>query len=199
MARNPFESIALPRGARTPTKPTQALSEDDVVLILSLPNTLTPVGKRDHAILSLLFGAGLRRSEVVELWHEDVVQDYTCWKIRIEGKTGYRETSLAPWVAESLLRHMEENPIKAGPVFNISGSGVWLVFKRYLKQAGIFGRYSPHSARATAITALLDRGHTHRDVQRFSGHSSVAMVELYDRRKNDVTKNPGLRLVYGSK
>lgn len=58
--------------------------------------------------------------------------------------------------------------------------GSWV---RALTRAGLDPRhYTPHSARATAITKLLADGVPHREVQEFSRHSSVRMVERYDKR-----------------
>ena len=53
-----------------------------------------------------------------------------------------------------------------------------------------------HSARATAITRLLAEGIPHREVQEFSRHASIQMVELYDKRRIGVDKNPGRGLDY---
>ncbi len=55
---------------------------------------------------------------------------------------------------------------------------------------------SPHSARATAITKLLDSGFSHRDVQEFSRHASVQMVEIYDKRRLQVDESPAKKLEF---
>ena len=65
-------------------------------------------------------------------------------------------------------------------------------FKRFCVEAGINGRVSPHFARATAITHLLaTKKLTHRQVQQFSRHKSVAMVEIYDKLLNDIEEFAG--------
>jgi integrase len=84
------------------------------------------------------------------------------------------------------------NPVSAP----ISTHGIYELFKRYCKQAGIKEFVSPHSARATAITRLLSRGIPHREVQEFSRHSSIQMVELYDKRRLGVEDSPGRGLDY---
>jgi integrase len=66
----------------------------------------------------------------------------------------------------------------------------------YCKAAGSTEFVSPHSARATAITKLLADGLPHRLVQEFSRHSSIQMVELYDKRRVGVEDNPGAKLKF---
>jgi integrase len=62
------------------------------------------------------------------------------------------------------------------------------------------GRYAtPHSARATAITKLLADGIPHREVQEFSRHSSIQMVEWYDKRRFSVEQSPAKELSYEPK
>jgi integrase len=55
---------------------------------------------------------------------------------------------------------------------------------------------TPHSARATAITRLLEQGFSHREVQEFSRHSSVLMVEKYDKRRFSLDESPGKKIFY---
>jgi integrase len=55
---------------------------------------------------------------------------------------------------------------------------------------------TPHSARATAITKLLTDGIPHREVQAFSRHASIQMVEHYDKRRFDVERSPAKGLEF---
>ena len=78
----------------------------------------------------------------------------------------------------------------------LSCSGLYKLFKGYCMRAGA-GRFAtPHSARATAITKLLSDGLNHREVQEFSRHASVQMVEVYDKRRLGVDQNPAKTLKY---
>jgi integrase len=77
----------------------------------------------------------------------------------------------------------------------ISPDGIYQLFKRYCAAVGA-EHASPHSARATAITKLLADGVSFREVQEFSRHSSVQMVEVYDKRRIAVDENPGRTLDY---
>ena len=63
-------------------------------------------------------------------------------------------------------------------------------------RAGAGNFVSPHSARATAITKLLSDGFSHREVQEFSRHASIQMVEVYDKRRISIDDNPASDLDY---
>ena len=78
----------------------------------------------------------------------------------------------------------------------ISDTGVYLLFKHYCQVVGAGTHATPHSARATAITKLLADGIPHRQVQEFSRHASIQMVEWYDKRRFSVDENAGVGLEY---
>jgi len=79
----------------------------------------------------------------------------------------------------------------------MSDTGLYLLFKQYCMAAGAGSFATPHSARATAITKLLADGIPHREVQEFSRHSSIQMVEWYDKRRFDVEQSPAKGLTFG--
>jgi integrase len=81
----------------------------------------------------------------------------------------------------------------------MSDTGLYLLFKQYCMAAGAGMHATPHSARATAITKLLADGIPHREVQEFSRHSSIQMVEWYDKRRFSVEESPAKELSYGPK
>lgn len=198
---NPFRPpfTTLPRGSKKPKTPTQALTREEVALMLFLPDKETTIGVRDYCILSLLFGAGLRLGELLSLSFKDVIEDYAFTKIRLYNtKTAsFEEISLAPWVAKSISEWQKVSGLPVdSPVIPLGRTTVQGVFKRYLRQANIYGRYSPRSARATAITELLKMGFPHWEVQAFSRHSSPWMVARYDKRRRSLSDNPGLKLNY---
>ncbi len=63
------------------------------------------------------------------------------------------------------------------------------MFKRRLRDAGLPLQCSPHSARVTTITDLLEQGVPLEDVQRLAGHSDPRTTRLYDRRDKKITRN----------
>ena len=78
----------------------------------------------------------------------------------------------------------------------ISDTGVYLLFKHYCQVVGAGTHAPPTCARATAITKLLADGIPHRQVQEFSRHASIQMVEWYDKRRFSVDENVGVGLEY---
>lgn len=197
---NPWNNpaVRLPRGSSKPSKPTEAMSEEDAALLLSLPDRSTPRGKRDYALMSLLFGVGLRRSEVLHLRCEDIIQDYTYTKLRLyDTKTAsMEEVSIAPWVVEALNDWLDVAEDTAGSVFDMSPTGLWKIFKGYCKKANLKGRFSPHSARCTAINILSNKGVGIAAIQIFSRHASVGSVDRYLRKWQHLEMNPGLQLTF---
>jgi len=150
-------------------------------------------GARDAAMLALLYGAGLRRSEVVKLDLGDY--DPQAGEIRIRRGKGRRDrighcaggsrAALANW-----LRHRGDEP---GPLFvrvtqggnvvqrRLSDDAVWHVVKKRSREAGVRS-FSPHSLRRTFITHLLEAGADVGVAQRMAGHANVQTTLRYDRR-----------------
>jgi hypothetical protein len=185
--------------------------------ILALPDTRTLKGLRDLAVLSALFGGALRRGEAAALRLGDVrnTRHGTVYlNLRSTKARRDAEQALPRWAAEPIVKlaaamaragakdsdflftsftgQAGKTPAKGG----VSSSGIYDLFKRYCAQAGAGKTVSPHSARATAITRLLAEGIPHREVQEFSRHKSVQMVELYDKRRIGVDENAAKDLEY---
>ncbi len=217
--RNPFdpERIGKIASSAGQKRPTEMIPFDKVQEIVNSPDTQTPKGIRDRAILALLFGGGLRRSEVVKLRIGDIKHTqknipYLHLRATKAGKDAYQ--SLPDWAISHLQALIDIRLAeKAQPqdflfisyrgkggntptIHPLSDNGLYRLFKSYCKIAGVKDRVSPHSARATAITRLLEHGIPHRDVQEFSRHSSVQMVEVYDKRRAGIEQNPARKLDY---
>lgn len=216
--RNPFdpERVPPPPRASGRKRPTEMVSFEKVRAVLEAPPAHTTRGVRDRAILGLLFGAGLRRSEVSRLRLADVRKTPKgTWFLSLRAtKSGKDSTQALPkWAGEQLSVHLRERKRQgarpsdfvfigfrgrggAVPGDRISDSGIYKLFKHYCRAAGAGEFLTPHSARATAITKLLSDGVSHREVQEFSRHASVQMVELYDKRRLDIEDNPAKGLEY---
>lgn len=216
---NPFEADKVPPPPKDAgrKRPTEMIDFALVMEVIESPKLDTPKGVRDSAILAVLFGGGLRRSELVSLRVGDVRRTpagTTFLYLRHTKARRDAEQALPAWAAEKLwnlvAQRKTEGAAEADYVFvgytgragmkathkQMSDTGVYLLFKQYCMAAGAGVFVTPHSARATAITKLLSDGVSHREVQEFSRHSSIQMVEWYDKRRFDIEKNPAKDLGY---
>jgi site-specific recombinase XerD len=222
ISENPFEADKVPPPPKDAgrKRPTQMIDFELVTEIISMPDTTTPKGRRDRAILAVLFGGGIRRSELVALRLGDVRKTpsgTTFLYLRHTKAKRDAEQALPDWAAEALWELVKERKSdkasegdylfvsftgRAGQRSTnkpISDTGVYLLFKQYCMAAGAGQFATPHSARATAITKLLSDGIPHREVQEFSRHASIQMVEWYDKRRFDVEQSPARGLSYTKK
>lgn len=218
---NPFDvdRISPPPKEAGKKRPTEMIPYEYIEAILEQPDQEDPRYARDRGVLALLFGAGLRRSEIVSLRIADYrrTQKGTPFVYLRSTKAGTdAEQALPHWAAkilDELLSQRLSQSAQAGDYLFVSyrgkggrhpgtqalsSHGVYHLFRKYCTQADIPVFATPHSARATAITKLLDDGISHRDVQQFSRHASVQMVELYDKRRRFVDENPAIDLAFGA-
>ncbi|QPK63148.1 site-specific tyrosine recombinase XerD [Methylomonas sp. LL1] len=167
-----------------------SLSETEVELLLQAPETVHALGFRDRTMLELLYAAGLRVSELVEINFQQVNFRQGC--IRIVGK-GEKER-LVP-VGEEAMVWLER--YLTGPRQDILGNrqsnflfvtargscmtrqSFWHIIKRYAKQAGINAHLSPHTLRHAFATHLLNHGADLRVVQLLLGHSDLSTTQIY--------------------
>lgn len=215
---NPFAdgALELPSDKEGLKRPTEMIPLDKVKDLLNAPGSLGVKGKRDRALLALLFGGGLRRSEVVVLRIADVKKTdkgTTYLALRNTKSKRDEKQGLPDWAVNSLELYLEArlaegatpfnhifvqyrgDPPKPGPRFY--DKTLYRLFKKYCDQVGLDpAQYSPHSARASAITKLLVDGFSYRDVQSFSRHASAAMVEVYDKRQRDIDDSLAKKIDY---
>ena len=222
IAMNPFDVDRVPPPSKDAgrKRPTEMVPFELVMRVVNEADPSTPKGLRDRAILAALFGGGLRRSEVVNLRVGDVrrsAKGTTYLYLRTTKAKRDAQQALPRWAAEvvqSLVAQRQAERAREADYLcvsytgkggntptphPVSASGVYKLFKSYCARVGA-GRFcTPHSARATAITRLLDAGIPHREVQEFSRHSSIQMVELYDKRRIGVDDNAAKDLTYEKK
>ncbi|MGE3966500.1 MAG: tyrosine-type recombinase/integrase, partial [Planctomycetota bacterium] len=185
VARNPAEDLVLPKTwARLPI----VLSTKQVFALLEAPSpatTKTPL--RDRAILELLYGCGLRVSELCDLELRDVrsVDGF----LRCRGKG--RKQRLVPIGAKAvaalgayLERERPRNPGQDFALLSIRGRrlGRELIFRllrKYAGLAGLAGSVSPHTLRHSYATHLLEGGAGLREVQELLGHADIRTTEIY--------------------
>jgi integrase/recombinase XerD len=169
----------------------RAPAVDDVRLLLEAPAADTALGRRDRALLELLYGAGLRVSELVALRAPNLDLDANC--VRLVGK-GDRER-VVPLGRPARARLDEylrlARPVLLGrarprPEIFISRRGgrlsrqmVWKLLKKHLRAASLDAEVSPHSLRHAFATHLLDGGADLRAVQAMLGHADIATTQIY--------------------
>jgi len=188
LAANPAEGL---RGPRQDKKLPHFLAREALSKLLEAPPPDDPLGVRDRAILETLYSAGLRVSELTGLDLADLDLDAGVATVRGKGKKERLAffgkpalQALQEWLAARLLILAgKKNPVDA--VFlNKNGSrltsrSVGRLLEKYLAQAGLDPRASPHSLRHSFATHLLDEGADIRSVQELLGHRSLGTTQIY--------------------
>lgn len=221
VAHNPFKGLKATLGkSRTGEKrPTEIVDSNDALTLLNSPSPLTRDGIRDRAFLALLFGGGLRLSEAVGLRvgdvREAVVGTETGAELLLRAtKSGHTQTQALPkWAADrvfQLVRQRRKNGAADDDfllclyqrdriVAPILPRTARELFKRLGRAVGLPATITPHSARATAATRLIERGLDYRSVAEFLRHSGIAMVGVYDKRAFGGRNSPAQLLDYEPK
>lgn len=165
-----------------------------------------PAGARDAALLAVLYGGGLRRSEAVALDVSDFDPETGMLTIRAakgrRDRTAYATngaaTALQDWLAE---RGPEPGPLfvpvnKGGrlTVTTMSGQAVRTILRKRAGQAGVAG-LSPHDLRRSFVSHLLDAGADITTVSKMAGHASVTTTARYDRR-GEAAKRKAAQLLF---
>ena len=183
---NPFKSVTLPKAAK---KLPMFLTETQVEKLLDAPRQRqaegAPAGvcQRDSLMLELLYGGGLRISELCNLRWAAV--DWERGVLRIFGKG--RKERLCPIgpVALDKLRDFKKVSSEGEFVFKARDGGAFgttqaeLLFKTYLKIAGLPADLTPHKLRHTFATHLVSHGANLRAVQELLGHKDLATTQIY--------------------
>jgi integrase len=160
--------------------------------LLEAPDKQYTKGKRDHAILALLLGCGLRRAELIGLKPAHLQQRDDHWAIiDLFGKGGHVRTVPVPdWVKAALDEWLNAARIDAGLIFRcvthsgtVWGSGisekvVWWVVRQCAKKVAI-DRVAPHDLRRTCARLCHSAGGELEQIQFLLGHRSVETTERY--------------------
>jgi site-specific recombinase XerD len=157
-----------------------------------LPNANTMKGKRDRAILAVLLGCGLRRSELIDLTFDHIQRREDHWAIvDLIGKAAHVRTVPMPdWVKETLDDWLLAARIKHGRLFRcvcrkgavwgteVTEKVVWHVVKEYVGRLGI-SKLAPHDLRRSCARFCHDSGGELEQIQFLLGHVSVQTTEKY--------------------
>jgi integrase/recombinase XerD len=187
LAASPADDL---RAARPWPSLPKYLSVEDVDALLSGPDTGTPAGVRDKAMLELLYATGLRVSELVGLQAADV--NLSAGYLACTGKGDKQRVvpvgdQAADWIrrylsgARSALVRGRSTPRlfvnqRGGPLSRV---GFWKILKGYGRKAGLRHDLSPHVLRHSFATHLLERGADLRAIQVMLGHADLSTTQIY--------------------
>ena len=194
-ATDPTGAVGAPR---VPQGLPKALSEAEVEALLGAVIGDDAAARRDRAILEVLYGCGLRISELVGLSLPDV--DLEGGFLRAFGK-GAKERvvpvgrlareALAAWLGPggraAMAPERWARRSDADAVFlntrgrRLSRQGAWGIVRRYGDRVGLGERLSPHVLRHSCATHMLDHGADIRAVQELLGHASISTTQVYTR------------------
>jgi integrase/recombinase XerD len=187
LAEDPTALIESPKIGRGLPK---AMSEAKVEALLNSPDTETPLGLRDRAMLELMYATGLRVSELTGLQLTSLHLNQGT--LRVMGKGG--KERLVPigeqaldWLQQYLRDARPEllNGGRSSAVFVTARKGpmtrqaFWYAVGRHARAAGIRQKISPHGLRHSFATHLLNHGADLRVVQLLLGHSDLSTTQIY--------------------
>jgi integrase/recombinase XerD len=166
------------------------LSRDEVEALLAQPDVHTVLGKRDKALLEILYATGLRVSELIGLKITNI--NLEGGYIRTVGKGSKERIVPMGTKAIDALREYLTNgrpsfqrkvtsPYlfvnnKGGP---LTRQGLWKILKKYALKAGITKTVTPHTLRHSFATHLLEGGADLRSVQVMLGHADISTTQIY--------------------
>ncbi|WP_321403740.1 site-specific tyrosine recombinase XerD [Maridesulfovibrio sp.] len=182
------DPATLLENPKLPRKIPEFLSPEEIGRILALPKLTEKLGFRDRTMLELLYAAGMRVSELINLNIEDF--DPQTGVLIIFGKGSKERLVPIHYVAQNFLNQYIKdwrpafNPKVKNIFLNRSGKGltrqgVWKLIKKFTLEAGIKRSISPHTFRHSFATHLLDGGADLRTVQLLLGHSDINATEIY--------------------
>ena len=173
------------------------LSEEDINRIIACIDNSTDIGKRNKCILEVLYGCGLRVSELIDLKISNI--NFKESYIMVEGKgEKTRLVPLANTTAEFITSyiHTVRNKTKINKKYedtlflnsrgtNMSRVIVFIIIKELTQKAGISKSISPHTFRHSFATHLLQNGADLRFIQEMLGHSSITTTQVYTHLKTE--------------
>ena len=181
VAANPARQLASPR---LPRRLPSVLPKDESKDLLDAPSEDTLAGRRDRALLELLYASGLRVAECCGLDLEDL--DRRHGTVRVMGKgSKERVVPVGEIALEALDAYLDRSGGGNGPIFRnargtrLSTRSVHSIVRRRARAAGLARRVTPHTLRHTFATHLLGEGADLRFIQELLGHSRLSTTQRY--------------------
>jgi len=192
VATDPLEHFEAPR---IPKEPPHTLSQEQVASLFQQVDLSMPAGKRDLAMLHLLYATGMRVRELVSLnlsdFHSE--QSVVICPGRRGGSRHERTLPLSESALKALQQYLDEvrpamasrHPEEQALFLNHHGErltrqGFWLIIKGYARQAGITD-ITPHRLRHSFAVLMLREGMELRSVQELLGHAHISTTQVYSQ------------------
>ena len=181
---------------KTGLKLPDTLTVSEVTSLLEAPDTATPRGMRDAAMIELLYAAGLRVSELIHLEVNDI--NLEAGFVRVLGKgSKERVVPMGQYAMDKLDIYLTSaRPLllklyasrtlfvaRAGKP--MTRQGFWKLLNKYTLLAGLKGNISPHTLRHSFATHLLEGGADLRVVQVMLGHADISTTQIYTHITGD--------------
>jgi integrase/recombinase XerC len=189
LAQNPANMVHLPKLTK---KIPNHLTVEDCAKLIESPDLSTALGRRDRAILELLYACGVRVSELTGLNVDDV--NYKDSMLLVRGK-GRRErlVPFGKYCHQALERYLDDRCIQASwsqhepriPLFlnhlgtRLTTRSVARIVEKYARLTGLAQKISPHGIRHSFATHLLNSGADLRSIQELLGHKSLSTTQRY--------------------
>jgi site-specific recombinase XerD len=211
LAVNPAAAVRGPKHSVKKGK-TPVLSAEEARLLLDSIDTSTPIGLRDHALISLMVYTFAPAGAAVKMRVEDIyIQSRRTW-VRLHEKGGKRhempchhnlEASLHAYLEATGLRDQPKAalfptaPGKSGELTDrpLQQNEVYRMIRRRVLDAGIATAAGCHTFRATGITEYLRNGGKLEVAQQMANHESARTTGLYDRRNDQVNLDEVERII----
>lgn len=196
---NPVEKVHALKSER---KLPQILTGDEIQLLLAQPSGKDFKGKRDKAMLELLYATGIRVTELVSLDIGDI--NLEIGYIICKRQTKERIIPIYPRAASALKEYINDErnfmlDESSDALFvNTNGirltrQGFWKIIKSYAEKANINKDITPHTLRHSFATHLLENGADIKSLQEMLGHADVSSTQIYTsiikNKINEVYKN----------
>lgn len=183
------------KGTKTPRRLPKPMTEGQLEQLLASIDTKQAAGRRDKACFELIYGSGLRLSELVGLKKGDIVQDSEQGlSLRVMGKgSKERMVPMSAASAMAVAEHLRDrgqvalkDPLVAGPKGKaLNPRLVQRHLKDLLLKAGIDSSFTPHKLRHSFATHLLAHGADIRIIQELLGHADLSTTQIYTKVTNN--------------
>jgi integrase/recombinase XerD len=185
---NPADDLQAPRA--WPALP-KFLGIEEVERLITQPDTATPRGLRDRALIEVLYATGLRVSELIHLRASDL--NLEAGYLSTTGKGNkQRIVPIGDQAAGWLTKYIREGRpalmgkrtspwlfVNAKQGGSLSRVGFWKILKAYGQKAGLPRALSPHVLRHSFATHLLEHGADLRSIQMMLGHADLSTTQIY--------------------